>query len=91
LARGAVPDLPAATHGFLVTGFFGPPPFTAVSLATQAQAAGFLSSEGAIILDPNRLLRPAFGGQNVFETPPDLAPDTGLSPVGHERSRAAPQ
>jgi pimeloyl-ACP methyl ester carboxylesterase len=84
LARPKSPDLPADPHPYLVLfvalngnsvqlpGLAG----LSVSLDAQGQIAGFLSSDGQIIPDPNQLSKLIFG-INLFEIPVSLPFDFG--------------
>jgi hypothetical protein len=85
LARQQAPDLPIDPHPFLLLfvslggdtvqlpGLNG----LAISLDAQGQIAGFLSSGGASVPDPNNLSRLLFG-KSLFEIPAVLPTDLGF-------------
>lgn len=85
LARAVAKDLPVDPHPFLLLfvslgggtvqlpGVAG----VAISLDAQGQIADFVSSDGAVISDPNRLVRLLLGIP-VFEIPANLPFDLGF-------------
>ncbi len=85
LARAAAPDLPLDPHPYLVLfvsltgGAIQLPGLDglAISLDAQGQIAGFLSSDGQTIPDPNQFSKALFG-INLFQVPASLPFDFGF-------------
>lgn len=70
-ARAAFPSLPANPHSYLTNLFSGAPALS-IALSTQTQIAGFFTSNGTTIPDPNA------GGLNFFEMPAVLPETLGF-------------
>jgi hypothetical protein len=81
-ARAAIPNLGLNPHTFLVL-FINPdnniqvPDLrtAAISLSAQQQMAGFFSTGGADIPDPNNIILRALFGRDLFEVPAMLPED----------------
>ncbi len=85
LARPVAPDLPVNPHTYLLlfanldqdSVSLGGLRATAISFVTQQQMAGFLSTAGAEMPDPNGLAIRLLFGRSLFEIPASLPVDPG--------------
>jgi hypothetical protein len=85
LARAKAKDLPADPHPFLLlfislgggTVQLPGPAGLAISIDAQSQIANFIASDGAIVSDPNQLVKLVLG-ISVFEIPASLPFDLGF-------------
>jgi hypothetical protein len=76
VARAAVPQLPRDPHGFGLTFLLSPAPQALfIVLAAHTQAATFFATDGRMMIDPNAVVRTAFGNRTIFEVPAFL-PET---------------